>query len=144
MASQIGEPITTDDMRYYFKKFDANGDGFITSDELALVMKTFGGKTYSKREIDDMIKEADVDADGKVSYDGKLFKFISCNFGLSSAFVQQPFYLISWSLTKGSTGSEHAKDGAQPGKELKAIEHRRITQLQHLKIFLSLLVLLNV
>lgn len=70
MASQIGEPVTGDDMKFYFKKFDTNDDGFITSDELALVMKTFGGKTYSKKEIDDMIKEADVDADGKVNYKG--------------------------------------------------------------------------
>ena len=37
---------------------------------LGLVMKTFGGKTYSKKEIDDMIKEADTDSDGKVSYAG--------------------------------------------------------------------------
>lgn len=70
MASQIGESITGDDLKYYFKKFDTNGDGFITSDELGLVMKTFGGKTYSKKEIDDMIKEADTDSDGKVSYAG--------------------------------------------------------------------------
>ena len=70
MASQIGEPVTGNDMKFYFKKFDTNDDGLITSDELALVMKTFGGKTYSKKEIDDMIKEADVDADGKVNYKG--------------------------------------------------------------------------
>ena len=70
MASQIGEQVTGNDMKFYFKKFDTNDDGFITSDELALVMKTFGGKTYSKKEIDDMIKEADVDADGKVNYKG--------------------------------------------------------------------------
>ena len=84
MASQIGEPITTDHMRNYFKKFDLNGDGFITIDELALVMKTFGGKIYSKKEIDDMIKEADIDADGKVNYEGTLLKFSSCNLSLSS------------------------------------------------------------
>ena len=84
MASQIGEPITTDHMRNYFKKFDLNGDGFITIDELALVMKTFGGKIYSKKEIDDMIKEVDIDADGKVNYEGTLLKFSSCNLSLSS------------------------------------------------------------
>jgi len=70
MACQVGEPMTAADLQYYFEKFDTNGDGYITSDELALVMKTFGGKTYSKQEIDDMITEADMDSDGKVSYAG--------------------------------------------------------------------------
>ena len=76
MASQIDEPLDADDLKYYFKKFDQNGDGFITGDELALVMKTFGGKTYSKEEIDNEIKRADINADGKVSYEGTLFLII--------------------------------------------------------------------
>ncbi|CAH3149170.1 unnamed protein product, partial [Porites evermanni] len=49
---------------------ETNGDGYITGDELKTVMKTFGGKTYTTKEIDDMIKEADMDDDGKVSYEG--------------------------------------------------------------------------
>lgn len=70
MASQIHDPITDEDIESHFKSFDTNGDGFITSNELALVMM-FGGKSYSKKDIDDMIAEADVNYDRKVSNKGK-------------------------------------------------------------------------
>ena len=35
-----------------------------------LVLKTYGGRSYSKKEIDDMIAAADKNADGKVDYEG--------------------------------------------------------------------------
>lgn len=70
MASQIRDPITDEDIENHFKSFDTNGDGFITSNELARVMRMFGGKKYSKKEIDDMIAEADVNYDRKVSDKG--------------------------------------------------------------------------
>ena len=35
-------------------------------------MKTFGGKTYSKEEIDAMLAEVDINSDGKVDYDGNV------------------------------------------------------------------------
>ena len=70
MARQMGESITPEEMKLYFKKFDQNGDGFITTDELDLAMKTYGSRTYTKKEIEDMIAAADKDADGKISYEG--------------------------------------------------------------------------
>ena len=83
MASQIDDPITDKDTKNYFKTFDTNGDGFITSNELARVMKMFGDKSYSEKEIDDMIAEADANSDRKVSYEG-----MTMSYGLDQGLTQ--------------------------------------------------------
>lgn len=46
-----------------------NNDGFISSEELRHVMTNIGEK-LTHEEVDEMIREADVDNDGKVDYDG--------------------------------------------------------------------------
>ena len=51
------------------KKFDKNGDGYISKDEL----RQATGNTMSAKEINDLIKKADVDKDGKVNYEGNWF-----------------------------------------------------------------------
>lgn len=52
--------------------FDKNNDGLISSKELRHVMTNLGEK-LSEEEVDDMIKEADLDGDGMVNYEGKIF-----------------------------------------------------------------------
>lgn len=49
--------------------FDKNNDGLISSKELRHVMTNLGEK-LSEEEVDDMIKEADLDGDGMVNYEG--------------------------------------------------------------------------
>jgi calmodulin len=49
--------------------FDKNNDGLISSSELRHVMTNLGEK-LSEEEVDDMIKEADMDGDGMVNYNG--------------------------------------------------------------------------
>ncbi|KAH9320918.1 hypothetical protein KI387_015557, partial [Taxus chinensis] len=51
-----------------FKKFDANNDGKISSSELRSMMDSLGNKS-SDGEIDSMMKEADADGDGFISFD---------------------------------------------------------------------------
>lgn len=55
---------------YLNRVFDKNNDGLISSSELRHVMTNLGEK-LSEEEVDDMIKEADLDGDGMVNYDGK-------------------------------------------------------------------------
>lgn len=54
--------------------FDKNNDGLISSSELRRVMMNLGEK-LTEEEVDDMIKEADMNGDGMVNYDGKKIKF---------------------------------------------------------------------
>nr|AHA51421.1 calmodulin [Lampea lactea] len=48
-----------------FKLFDRNGDGAITTDELATVMKTLG-QTASDAELKELIKDIDKDGNGSI------------------------------------------------------------------------------
>uniref|UniRef100_A0A0K8SPY3 EF-hand domain-containing protein n=1 Tax=Lygus hesperus TaxID=30085 RepID=A0A0K8SPY3_LYGHE len=57
-----------DELREAFRVFDENNDGLISNSELRHVMTNLGEK-LSDEEVDDMIKEADIDGDGMVNYE---------------------------------------------------------------------------
>lgn len=56
------------ELRESFKVFDKNGDGYISAGELRQVMMTLGEK-LTDDEVEEMIREADVDGDGLVNYE---------------------------------------------------------------------------
>ena len=61
------------DMRKTFNLFDEDGSGFISPEEFRKVMKKLnkkkGKNKVSDAEIEDMIRKADADHDGEISYD---------------------------------------------------------------------------
>lgn|ERR1719195_470028 len=54
-------------LRSTFKLFDENGDGFIDAKELKQTLANLGNK-LSDAQIEAIMKEADMDKDGKVSF----------------------------------------------------------------------------
>ncbi|KAF1804504.1 hypothetical protein V8B55DRAFT_1499840 [Mucor lusitanicus] len=67
MSRMKGNDETENDLLEAFKVFDKDQDGSITQDELRSVMSNLGQK-LSSQELDEMIKEADIDGDGKINY----------------------------------------------------------------------------
>ncbi|EDV94923.1 calmodulin-related protein 97A [Drosophila grimshawi] len=68
MSRQSHENDTEEELREAFKIFDKDEDGFISPAELRFVMINIGEK-LTDEEIDDMIREADFDGDGKIDYE---------------------------------------------------------------------------
>ncbi|GMI44563.1 hypothetical protein TrCOL_g2357 [Triparma columacea] len=50
-----------------FNKFDENGDGTITTDELAVVMKNLG-QNPTEQQLKDMVEEVDIDKNGTIEF----------------------------------------------------------------------------
>ncbi|GFX89041.1 calmodulin [Trichonephila clavipes] len=70
MSNKMKERDSEKELKEAFRVFDKNGDGFISAPELRNVMTNLGEK-LTDEEVEDMIKEADLDGDGLVNYDGQ-------------------------------------------------------------------------
>ena len=55
--------------------FDRDGNGFISAAELRHVMTNLGEK-LTDEEVDEMIREADVDGDGQINYEESALRFV--------------------------------------------------------------------
>lgn len=68
MAIHLRRKLSVEDARLAFSSFDLNNDGYIDKEELAQAMEMIGFK-MTPDEIEEMIREADKDGDGKISFD---------------------------------------------------------------------------
>lgn len=68
MSKKMKDTDSEEELKEAFSVFDKNGDGFISANELRHVMTNLGEK-LTDEEVEDMIKEADLDGDGLVNYE---------------------------------------------------------------------------
>jgi calmodulin len=78
MARKMKDTDSEEEIREAFKVFDRDNNGFISAAELRHVMTSIGEK-LTDDEVDEMIREADQDGDGR----------IDCTLNLSQLFVFQ-------------------------------------------------------
>ena len=67
MARKMKESDTNEELVEAFKVFDDSGNELISAVELRRVMTNLGEK-LTEAEVDEMIREADVDGDGYINF----------------------------------------------------------------------------
>jgi calmodulin len=68
MARQMKYTDSEEEIREAFRVFDKDGNGFISAAELRHVMTILGEK-LTDEEVDEMVREANIDSDGQVNYE---------------------------------------------------------------------------
>lgn len=58
-----------DALKEAFRMFDRDGNGYIDAEELRICMINLGEK-LTLEEVEEMIKEVDIDFDGRMNYEG--------------------------------------------------------------------------
>ena len=59
-------------IRAAFKVFDRDGNGYIDPTELKVAMTKLG-EALTEKELKEMMKDADINGDGKIDYNGRIF-----------------------------------------------------------------------
>ena len=67
MVKKMNGNDTEEELLEAFKVFDRDGNGYVTSHELRSVMTSLCEGT-TPEEVEEMIKEADIDGDGQIDY----------------------------------------------------------------------------
>ncbi|XP_078441983.1 calmodulin-1-like [Wolffia australiana] len=68
MARKMKETDAEEELKEAFKVFDKDQNGFISASELRNVMISLGEK-MTDEEVEQMIREADLDGDGQINFD---------------------------------------------------------------------------
>merc|ERR1739848_979576 len=68
MSRKVKDADSEEELMDAFKVFDKDGNGSLSSAALRHVMTNLGEK-LTDEEVEEMIREADVDGDGQVNYD---------------------------------------------------------------------------
>ena len=68
MGASFFKKHSRQELQVAFKKFDADGNGFISTKELGDILSRLG-RRLSQRDIEAMVKSLDTSGDGKISFD---------------------------------------------------------------------------
>ncbi|XP_005748159.1 calcium-binding protein 2-like [Pundamilia nyererei] len=69
MMGETADMLGLKELQSAFMQFDVDGDGIINLDELKEALKTLLGEKLKKGELEEILKELDINADGSIDFE---------------------------------------------------------------------------
>uniref|UniRef100_A0A8D0B095 Calcium binding protein 2 n=1 Tax=Salvator merianae TaxID=96440 RepID=A0A8D0B095_SALMN len=98
MLAETADMIGVKELRDAFREFDTNGDGQISIAELREAMRKLLGQQLNYHEVDEILKDVDLNGDGLVDFEGMK----KCFFCTLSLLLLLPLLLLLCSAAAGS------------------------------------------
>ncbi|KAG6413145.1 hypothetical protein SASPL_125847 [Salvia splendens] len=118
MARKMKDTDSEEELKEAFRVFDKDQNGFISAAELRHVMTNLGEK-LTDEEVDEMIREADVDGDGQINYE----EFVKMDISIDGGDLDQPEHGVDRDADyaegadkEAGGGGKHGADGGVEGK----------------------------
>ena len=92
MARKMKDTDSEEELKEAFRVFDKDQNGFISAAELRHVMTNLGEK-LTDEEVDEMVREADVDGDGQINYD-EFVKVMMAKWGKNNFSISLFFFFF--------------------------------------------------
>merc|ERR1711957_1054620 len=132
MARKMKDTDSEEEIKEAFKVFDKDGNGFISAAELRHVMTNLGEK-LTDEEVDEMVRESDVDGDGQVKYE----EFIKMMMGGGPCYNATPPpapLAVSVPLVEPAASSTPTQLGTQAHMPMPSVAPIEVDRLQPLII----------
>ncbi|XP_014194520.1 calcium-binding protein 2 isoform X1 [Haplochromis burtoni] len=71
MMGETADMLGLKELQSAFMQFDVDGDGIINLEELKEALKTLLGEKLKKGELEEILKELDINADGSIDFEGE-------------------------------------------------------------------------
>uniref|UniRef100_A0A8D0DBB8 EF-hand domain-containing protein n=1 Tax=Sander lucioperca TaxID=283035 RepID=A0A8D0DBB8_SANLU len=75
MMGETADMLGLKELQSAFVQFDLDGDGKINQDEMKEAIKSMLGEKLKKGELEEILKELDINADGSIDFEGENKKF---------------------------------------------------------------------
>ncbi|CAF1217280.1 unnamed protein product [Rotaria sordida] len=125
MARKMKDTDSEEEIREAFRVFDKDGNGFISAAELRHVMTNLGEK-LTDEEVDEMIREADIDGDGQEKTDNSVSN--ETNDAPLRSIIETP---LTYSLINGIFQQQNNDGSFPPTTQVGELFNVNFEQIKH-------------